>query len=317
MSATGNASSRCRSVQAAAVAAAMILNAACAAKPAPRAASDAPVRVANDPEMATNDAAGASGESRECSQFRAKYRGPLLAALSIPRSGALKGRSIAIVDTESGGAAVHSLELGLAAGDSWRSPTLASLAVELRKVLATRRSRIQELVAAFERGDVGGYRTATDRLNDDEQAVRDADARFRSACSDPLAPDGGRMRPDVIQGVVRAHYDLFRKCYEAGLARNPALEGGVQVRFVIDRSGAVSSAEPYDAVDAKDPLRNPEHEAFWTALEVTLPRNAPFDWIPDPQVVSCVVENYRTLRFPPPEGNGVVTVVYPIQFSPG
>jgi hypothetical protein len=37
--------------------------------------------------------------------------------------------------------------------------------------------------------------------------------------------------------------------------------------------------------------------------------------LPDSGMVSCVVRAYYGLQFPPPEG-GIVTVVYPILFSP-
>jgi hypothetical protein len=58
------------------------------------------------------------------------------------------------------------------------------------------------------------------------------------------------------------------------------------VRFVIGRDGAVSNV-----------------------------RNGDSD-LPDAAVVRCVVQAYYGLSFPEPEG-GIVTVVYPIMFSPG
>ena len=96
----------------------------------------------------------------------------------------------------------------------------------------------------------------------------------------------GRLPPEVIQRIVRQNYGRFRLCYERGLAKNPTLEGRVAVRFVIDRSGAVSSAT-----------------------------NGGSD-MPSPEVVDCVVRAYYGLSFPQPEG-GIVTVAYPIMFSPG
>jgi len=95
-----------------------------------------------------------------------------------------------------------------------------------------------------------------------------------------------RLAPEIIQRVVRAHFGAFRKCYEEGLGRNPNLTGRVAVKFVIDRSGAVSSAE-----DSRSDM-------------------------PDRVVVDCVLSHYRELVFPKPDG-GIVTVVYPIQFNPG
>jgi hypothetical protein len=37
--------------------------------------------------------------------------------------------------------------------------------------------------------------------------------------------------------------------------------------------------------------------------------------MPDPFVVDCVVAGYKELHFPRPE-KGIVTVVYPIMFTP-
>jgi hypothetical protein len=95
----------------------------------------------------------------------------------------------------------------------------------------------------------------------------------------------GRIEPAAIQQVVRARFDTFRKCYEDGLRVNPNLEGKVSVRFVIDREGYVASA-----IDGGSTM-------------------------PDPRVVDCVVRGYTSLVFPKPDG-GIVTVVYPIIFTP-
>ncbi len=96
----------------------------------------------------------------------------------------------------------------------------------------------------------------------------------------------GHLPREVIQRVVRQNYGRFRMCYESGLRSNPNLEGRVAARFVIDREGRVSMVS-----------------------------NGGSD-LPDSGVVSCVVSAYYGLSFPAPE-TGIVTVVYPIQFSPG
>jgi pSer/pThr/pTyr-binding forkhead associated (FHA) protein len=96
----------------------------------------------------------------------------------------------------------------------------------------------------------------------------------------------GRLPPEVIQRIVRQNYGRFRMCFEQGLVRNPNLEGRVSVRFVIGRDGSVSNVA-----------------------------NGGSD-LPDSQVISCVISAYYGLSFPQPEG-GIVTVVYPIMFSPG
>ncbi|HMA95805.1 MAG TPA: AgmX/PglI C-terminal domain-containing protein, partial [Polyangiaceae bacterium] len=96
----------------------------------------------------------------------------------------------------------------------------------------------------------------------------------------------GRLPAEVIQRIVRQNYGRFRMCYEQGLARNPNLEGRVQVRFVIDREGLVSNVQ-----------------------------NGGSD-LPDSGVTGCVMSAYYGLSFPQPEG-GIVTVTYPIMFQPG
>ncbi len=96
----------------------------------------------------------------------------------------------------------------------------------------------------------------------------------------------GRLPPEVIQRIVRQNFGRFRLCYENGLRNNPNLQGRVSVRFVIGRDGAVSQV-----------------------------RNGGSDMI-DGGVVSCTVRSFYGLSFPQPEG-GIVTVTYPIMFSPG
>jgi hypothetical protein len=95
----------------------------------------------------------------------------------------------------------------------------------------------------------------------------------------------GRMAPEVISGVVAQNVGRFRACYESALARSPSLSGRVAARFVIGRDGAVSNVGNGGS---------------------DLPNNA---------VVSCVLSALYGLSFPRPEG-GIVTVVYPITFSP-
>jgi len=96
----------------------------------------------------------------------------------------------------------------------------------------------------------------------------------------------GRLPPELIQRVVRQNYGRFRGCYENGLRTNPNLTGRVTARFIIGRDGAVSNAA-----------------------------NGGSD-LPDSKVVGCVLSQFYGLSFPSPE-NGIVTVSYPIMFTPG
>ncbi len=97
----------------------------------------------------------------------------------------------------------------------------------------------------------------------------------------------GRLPPEVIQRIVRQNFGRFRLCYENGLKTKPDLAGRVTVRFVIGRDGSVQGAPADGGSD-----------------------------MPDKAVLSCVLRAFTGLSFPEPEG-GIVTVVYPIMFSPG
>lgn len=94
----------------------------------------------------------------------------------------------------------------------------------------------------------------------------------------------GRLPPEAVQRAVRANFGRLRACYEAGLLRDPGLEGRIAVKFVIDRAGAVALA---------------------SAEERSLP---------DGSVAACVARAFSQMTFPEPEG-GIVTVVYPVVFS--
>ncbi len=105
-----------------------------------------------------------------------------------------------------------------------------------------------------------------------------------------IRPEGittsGRLPGEVIQRIVRQNFGRYRFCYEQGLRQNPNLQGRVAVRFVIGRDGSVSQVQ-----------------------------NGGSD-LPDANVVSCVVRSFYGLSFPAPE-NGIVTVNYPLMFTPG
>lgn len=96
----------------------------------------------------------------------------------------------------------------------------------------------------------------------------------------------GHLPAEVVQRIVRQNYGRFRMCYENGLRSNPNLTGRVTARFVIGSGGSVTNVQ-----------------------------NGGSD-IPDSGVVSCVVQAFYGLSFPSPE-SGIVTVSYPIMFSPG
>jgi hypothetical protein len=95
----------------------------------------------------------------------------------------------------------------------------------------------------------------------------------------------GRLPPEVVQRIVQQSFARFRLCYDMGAQTNPKLEGDVQVRFVIGRTGDVSTV-----ADGGSTLA-------------------------DARVVTCIERQFDQLSFPAPEG-GIVTVLYPMTFTP-
>lgn len=96
----------------------------------------------------------------------------------------------------------------------------------------------------------------------------------------------GRLPREVIERVTAQHRGRMRLCYESALRSRPDLQGRVTVQFVIGPKGSVTSAKG----DGSD--------------------------LPDANVVNCVVRAITGITFPEPEG-GVVSVRYPVAFSPG
>ncbi|HEX8792362.1 MAG TPA: AgmX/PglI C-terminal domain-containing protein [Polyangiaceae bacterium] len=95
----------------------------------------------------------------------------------------------------------------------------------------------------------------------------------------------GHLPPEVIQRIVRQNDGRYRFCYQQALKTNPDLEGRVTVKFLIARDGSVA----FSADGGSD--------------------------IPDTGVRQCVISSFTQLSFPSPD-SGVVTVVYPLVFSP-
>jgi hypothetical protein len=95
----------------------------------------------------------------------------------------------------------------------------------------------------------------------------------------------GHIPAEVIQRIVRQNFGRFRSCYESGLRDNPTLAGRVVTRFTVSREGTVTSS----AHGGGD--------------------------LPNATVTSCVTRAFYGLTFPEHDG-GIVTVVYPLAFSP-
>lgn len=102
----------------------------------------------------------------------------------------------------------------------------------------------------------------------------------------PEKPIVGRLPPEEIQKVVRADFGKLKTCYEQALATDPKLAGKLSVKFVIKTDGLPDKVEKAEGTT-----------------------------ITDEKMVQCALDVFKALKFPTPEG-GIVTVVYPVEFSP-
>jgi TonB family protein len=97
----------------------------------------------------------------------------------------------------------------------------------------------------------------------------------------------GALDKDIIRRIVRAHINEVRSCYNAGLTKNPNLQGRVAVNFVITGTGKVGSSVVQEST------------------------------IKDSSVGNCIAKAVKRWTFPKPRGGGNVIVTYPFNLSPG
>ena len=119
-------------------------------------------------------------------------------------------------------------------------------------------------------------------------SVRDARACVEpaTAAEPSLVESRGRLAPQVIELVVERELVALRGCYQHALERSALAAGQINVHFVIDAGGRVAHTRA-------------EHTS-----------------LPDCDAVRCVLEVFRGLRFPEPEGGGL-HVLYPVLLAPG
>ncbi|MDP3500295.1 MAG: AgmX/PglI C-terminal domain-containing protein [Myxococcales bacterium] len=99
----------------------------------------------------------------------------------------------------------------------------------------------------------------------------------------------GAIPKELVAATLRTALPAIRNCYEKSLTTQPTLAGKVMTSFRIGADGRVDEA-------TEAPGEGP-----------------PF---PDPKVTECILKQIRALRFPKPNGGGVVKVKYPFVFAP-
>ena len=102
-----------------------------------------------------------------------------------------------------------------------------------------------------------------------------------------VSKTGSTQSPQMkasIHTTIRAHVGDVRTCYQAGLKRNPSLEGRVLVQFRIDPMGDVVHAQAQSST------------------------------LGDQAVENCILAAVRRWTFDKPEGDASVIVTYPFIF---
>lgn len=97
----------------------------------------------------------------------------------------------------------------------------------------------------------------------------------------------GKLDKPIIRRIVRAHINVVRSCYAAGLTKNPKLEGKVSINFVVNGTGKVGSAVVQESS------------------------------LKDRSVGNCIAKAVKRWNFPKPAGGGNVIVTYPFKLAPG
>jgi hypothetical protein len=104
---------------------------------------------------------------------------------------------------------------------------------------------------------------------------------------------GGGIEAKYIQEHVRNEFfPVARQCYASLAERVPDAGGTVDLAFnIVGNANIGGVVEQVDVLN-KSTLR-------------------------DPEFVACMRQSFLSVTFPPPEGGGMVSVEYPIQFDPG
>jgi hypothetical protein len=100
---------------------------------------------------------------------------------------------------------------------------------------------------------------------------------------DPVVQEG--LTKEEVGEVIHSHLSEIRYCYEAAMLRSSAIEGKLQVAFVIGAAGRVTRAEPKSST------------------------------LSDIRLGDCVISKLKTWQFPRTKGGVDVAVNYPFLFK--
>ncbi len=134
---------------------------------------------------------------------------------------------------------------------------------------------------------------------------------YRGSARPPPPPSAEEGRPfdkDYIRSRIREDYiPLAKDCYEKGLKKNPKLEGKLTASFRIVGNKNVGGI--IDWVDINNDTTTDSQGGSAGGLPARRP-------LSDKDVVDCLEQSLYSVSFQAPPNDGVVTVTYPLTFSP-
>ena len=192
-------------------------------------------------------------------------------------------------------------------------PELAQSARDIRESFARTGAAVRKLRASLDANDrksAGVARAGLEReLDQDAKVVRAIAARCKSTPYEPIKGKA-HIPPHVVRSVVQERFGEMRACFEKGLRQNPKLEGRLPVHLVVDGEGKVTYAGDADRPPADAPL------LIALPSPGATPSSSPAPPLRDAKVIGCVLEVFRSLRFPSAaDHKSVATVVYPVVFG--
>ena len=132
---------------------------------------------------------------------------------------------------------------------------------------------------------VGGYASGPKSNEKIGRINTDGNSTFIRTPSQREGSLGGGLAMSQVQAIIKKHQGELTYCYEKNLQTQPNLRGQVSVKFIINRSGRVSSAGI-----AHSSMRSP-------------------------RVENCIARAFKRWKFPKPHEGVNVSVQYPIAFT--
>jgi hypothetical protein len=193
------------------------------------------------------------------------------------------------------------------------APKTAPTALEsMQEIVREQTVDSRGLLAALSRGDIESYRRLSIRYRSSRERLASLDDSLEASCGAHLLARG-RLPFAQVVATFQKRDAAFRKCYQAGLARNPGLADHLDVKVLLDERGAVLKGEVDLA--ATEPATDPGTEAFFQQLgyeRANVPQKSPRA-MTDQGVAQCVLGEVRTLRFDAVRGGAAVRYAIPFK----